>query len=72
MGRTQQYSGTGSVADTGIVSTTKINSSAMVVAPGGLTLLWFYSIRLIDGLLHYMPLGFYLSFFLPDFEELLI
>ena len=37
-----QYSGTESVVDTGIVNTTKINSSAMVVVPGGLTLLWFY------------------------------
>ena len=48
-----QYSGTESVVDTGIVSTTKINSSAMVVVPGGLTLLWCYWHPSIDGPLHY-------------------
>ena len=37
-----QYSGTESVVDTGIVNTTKINSSATVVVPGGLTLLWLF------------------------------
>ena len=47
-----QYSGTESVVVTGIVNTTKINSSAMVVAPGGLTLLWFYWHPSIDGPLH--------------------
>ena len=48
-----QYSGTESVVDTGIVNTTKINSSAMVVVPGGLTLLWCYWHPSIDGPLHY-------------------
>jgi hypothetical protein len=48
-----QYSGTESVVDTGIVNTTKINSSAMVVVPGGLTLLWCYWLPSIDGPLHY-------------------
>ena len=53
------YSGTESVVDTGIVNTTKINSSAMVVVPGGLTLLWCYWHPSIDGPLHYYYYYYY-------------